>query len=204
MYLAKDQFSDSLRQGDILRGRVLIGPGLQVGAAQSLAEAASSERSEHKLYLQQTLKSETYVLLSQCCDIQDEPRVFVAPVVSDSRIPWTKLDDDQAAAFRGNLLGVESDTPNAVGGTPDDLQQEFIRLVLPGFFYLSPCTGVVEEASVVAFSLASPIRRKELTKLTKIAELERGARTLLRRRLAVYFGRIPEEDLSTAGGEAEP
>lgn len=194
------ELSADRRQGDILHGTAVVGPSMRVVPVAEVA-AAISQQQDYELTSKLKLKIQTefYVVLSQCCDVERDDPIIVAPLVSGKSIPWTRLSDEDRVALRSNGYGSRSEDVGdgvVIGRSPDGTFMDRRKLVLPGSFYFAPLNGHFDDERVCNFRMLRAVRREDFLALGKVGELTRDARDRLRQRLAVFFGRVPDEDLS--------
>lgn len=197
MYVETEDFSSQFRQGDVLYGRAILYPDVQIRRVRELAEATSADGNDSNINLEAKIKSDHFVILSQCCDIERDSRVLIAQTLPERAIRWEELGEVRAEAFKQNELGVNLDSESGkqrVWTSADGFQTSETEWVLPGRFFLEPCPGVFEEGRVVAFAMSRGIRQADLAELEKVAELNLESRARLRRRLGIWLSRVPEED----------
>lgn len=188
MYLHAPNFSSSLRQGDVLEGRAIAWPDLQVERLVELKELASGS-AQGNLAIEGKVRNDHFMILSQCCDLEDK-RILVAQLLPAAKVRWGSLDAAQQRAFKDNRLTVEDAPASLAEGS----FEAPATLIYPGYFFLPAKVGVVPKDSVVAFSLARGLKQRDLRSLRKTGELVPLQRSRLRTRLAVFFARVPDED----------
>lgn len=184
-----------LRQGDLLYGRFLTIPHAIRSLVDEFGAAFGEPTRKRAVSLQLVFDTTYFMVVSQCCEIEKEhQQVLLAQVVDASAVDTSALSREQRDAFHSNALGVELPTTAPTQVVVDDGPARPLQLVFPNYFFLpSPGEGH-PRAGIANFALLRSVKGDEARKFTKIAELTIDGRRRLRRKLGMYFCRVPDVD----------
>lgn len=183
MYLPSDSWSSDIRQGDVVHGITISGLDLEVASATALKADVAGNKS-HKATLNWTIATQHFAVVSQCCDVNDE-RVLLCPLLPQSKIPVHRLTPGQLAEYQSHEVQVDEADPLRLR----------VNAVLIGYFHYEQCPSVFDESMAIHFAMIKGIRKKEFRRLEKKAQLKPDVRAMLRRRLAMFFARTPDDEV---------
>ncbi|MCB9555223.1 MAG: hypothetical protein H6707_03900 [Deltaproteobacteria bacterium] len=154
--------------------------------------AALTSGDNHKVNVELNFRKCLFMVVSQCCDVAD-PFVLVCNIAPIRRLRLHELAEEQKSAFLAN----------EVSSSKGNMLDETVDVVYPGFFHLASHNGLFDESHVAEFAAMRTFKQAEFSLMTKLAELKPEARHFLRRKLAVFFGRPPAEDLEWLAAPSE-
>lgn len=165
--------SAALRQGDLLDGLVLPKLKWPLFYARPPAQAGT----ENQMIVLPGSKAQTYLVVSQCCTIENQIVAALAPVRSTR-----PLNEEQLSEYEREEPSVDPDVRyvyNAHALTPfgDYLERTGRRIFVADLTQIQSYSGEISEFQE-----------------SRVAVMTPAGRRLLRIRLALFWGRVEQED----------